>query len=181
MIAFDLDAARAMTQIEVDLAGRAYTIPPLSALDWLDLLLDHCTWSDIVPGLLIDAGPVEDAVLDGAIDPDELKEAAHDALTAAAGVRWSVALNLIALADRPDLGGELVLHRVDPATVPLAGYLVACYQLALRRMTTKEQLASFELLLTTPPAGQDPEEWFDEADAADSWMAALAGQGGGAG
>jgi hypothetical protein len=178
LIEFDLAAAHRVTAVEVDVGERTATIPPTPALGWLDVVTaDGVDWSDIVPGMLADPGPVDDDLIEGRLSREELTAAAQDAITAAAGVRWSVALALAFLANRADLGGQLVLHRVNPAEVSLGAYVVACYTVAITNMD-QDKRNEFDSILNSPPPGVDMEEWWDEDEAAAGFLAAMNASGG---
>ena len=165
-------------QVDVEVAGHVYTIPSRPAADWLAAILDG-SWSDIVPGLLDPdtSGPLEDAIADLAVDPDELRAAAQAALAEAAGTRWWTARALGGgVVQSPEMVGLLLTRGVDARHVSLGGYLVAAYALAVRGMDKMER-ARFELDLQRPPAGVPVDEWWDEDAAADSFMSAMVASG----
>jgi hypothetical protein len=173
---FDPAAALTTAGLDVDVAGRTYTVPAMSALDWIRLLTDpDTTWLDIVPGLLENADDLDDAMIGGEVSIAHLRTIAQDVLSTTAGVHWLVAQRLVHLAARPQVGGELVLARLAPAAVSLGAYVLACYQVATRSMS-QEQLTQFDMLLATPPAGVDGGEWYDEEAAGEGFLA-LMGRG----
>lgn len=169
---FDPAAALRCWAIDVDLGGRTYTIEARPAADWLLAVLGPRT--DIVPGLIGDPGDLDDLIADGTVDSDELRQAAQDAVAAASGMKWWVAEHMAQLAASTWVGREVLLSGLDPAAVSLGAYLGACYHAAARNMN-QEQRTKFDLDLTQPPTGVEPEEWFDEDEAAAGFMAALAG------
>lgn len=171
----DIDPAATLRcwAVEVVLAGRAWTIPARPAADWL--LAAIGPWTDIVPGLVDDPDDeIDDLIADGNLDDGELRQAAQDALTAASGLKWWVAEHLARVAVQTWVGAEVLLGGVDPATAPFGAYLAAAHHAATRNMT-KENRLKFDLDLTQPPAGVEPDEWFDEDAAAAGFMAALGG------
>lgn len=173
----DVDPAATLRcwAVEVELAGRTWTIAARPAADWL--LAAIGPWSDIVPGLVDDPDDdLDDLIADGTVGSDELRQAAQDALTATAGLKWWTAEHLARVAVTTWLAGEVLLSGVDPAAAPFGAYLAAAYRAATRHMTKEDRL-KFDLDLTQPPAGVDPEEWFDEDAAAAGFMAALGGAG----
>lgn len=162
--------------IDVDVAGATYTVPARPAVDWLLAITDGA-WADIVPGLLDpdQSGPLEDAIADLAVDPDELRAAAQAALAEAAGTKWWTARTLAsAITATPEMVGLLLTRGIDPGHVSLGGYLVAGYSLAVRGMDKMDR-ARFDMDLQRPPAGVPVEEWWDEDAAADSFMSAMGG------
>lgn len=161
--------------IDVDLGGRTYTIPPVAADAWL-LAIAEGTWADLVPGMLEDAGEVDDAIVDGLLDGDELRTAAHQALEAAAGCKWWIARTLAGVAMTSWVGGELQLKRIDPTRISLAAYLSAAYRATTVNMT-KEQRGEFDMKLEQPPTGVAPEEWYDPAQAEANFLALMASGG----
>jgi hypothetical protein len=162
--------------IDVDLGGQTYTIPPLPASTWMVALVAG-TWFDIVPGLLADAGDLDDELLDGAVTYDELRAAGRAALAAAAGTKWWSAANLANVTAQTWISGELLLRGVDPDRVSLAAYLSAAYRVAARNLD-KNQWARFQMDMDKPPIGLPPEEWFDEDEAAASFEALMAADAG---
>lgn len=170
---FDPDARR-LAPIEVELGGVWRTIPPVPAAAWIRAL--RSSWAGVILELL-DDGALDDEVCEGHISTDELTAAARDALTVAAGVRWSVAYHLIAFGERPETGGELILRGLDTGQVSLGAYVLVCYNLATRHRDAKGK-AEIDMALQQPPAGTDPEEWFDEDEAAESFLAAMGAQAG---
>lgn len=183
---FDVAAAHRPAEIEVEVGGRLYVIPAMTAHEWCVALFPgegvSAGWIDIVPGLLEDGDPIQDAIVDEfladdpvPVDYDELRQAAQAALTAAAGVKWSIARHLIALGLTGEVGGELVLRGVNPTTISLGAYVLACYRVATRNMD-RPKVAEFDMLLNRPPTGVDASEWYDEEEAAGLFEAAMAAE-----
>lgn len=173
----DVDSAatlRAWT-IDVDIAGRTYTIPPLPAADWLPALIAD-ELAEVVPGLLGDADQLEDLIADGKVNPGECRAAARAAIAAAAGMKWWTARRMARAVAFTWLGGELLLRGLNPATTPLGAYLAAGYRAATRGMD-RQKLAQLDMELDQPPTDVAPEEWFDPEAAARGFMA-LAARGG---
>jgi len=177
MITFDQAAMLRSWSIEVELGGGEYTIPALPAADWLLALADGA-WGDIVPGLLAqdDATDLDDMLSEGTLEEDEIRAAARDALTAAAGIPWWIARTLARFAAQNWVGPELLIRGVDPGRTCLGGYLAAVYHIATRNLDAMKR-GQFDMELQRPPADLPPEEWFDEDAAADSWLAAAKGLG----
>ena len=169
-----LAALRCWT-VDVDIGGVTYTIPPMTADGWLVPILGG-SWTDIVPGLLVDTGDLADLLLDGEVSYEEVRAVARDALTEAAGMKWWIATQLAHVASSTWVAAELTLRGVDPARVSLGAWLGAAHRAATRNME-KTDLAQFDFELERPPDGVPPEEWFDEEEAANSFVAAMAADG----
>lgn len=168
---FDPDARR-LAGIDVELGGVWHTIPARPAGDWIRALRNN--WTGMLLEL-IDTPVLDDALFDGNITTGELTAAARDALTAAAGVRWSVATRLIGFGQGPEAGGELILRGVDAEQVSLGTYVLACYSIATRHQDTKRR-AEIDMELQLPPAGVDAEDWYDEDEAATGFLTAMGAQ-----
>lgn len=176
---FDLGAALRVNAVDVDLGERTYRVPHMDALQWVEFLdQPGLTWGDLVPGLLEDAEDLEYEMFkrDSAVTEDELVAAAREVLTAIAGVKWSIALQLVGLTLRQDIGGELILRKIRPAGMPFGAYLVACYTAGVRNMDRNDR-AKFDGLISARPAGVRPEDWYDAAEAADLFMNAMGADG----
>jgi hypothetical protein len=169
---FDPEAGLRCWPVHVDVAGRTWTIPARPAADWMAAVLTG--WLDVVPGLTADAYPLDDLLDDGTVGYDDCVSAARDALEAAAGCRWWTAQRLIhAACDWATVGGELLLSGVNPGSAPLGAVLAAAYRAATRHADTTQR-ARLDLELDKPPAGVPVADWFDEAEAADAFMALAA-------
>lgn len=157
--------------LDVDVAGVTYTIAAHPAQVWLLAILSG-SYVDVVPGLLTERGALNDAIIDGTVDPDELLGAARDAIAATAGTPWWSAIRLAQATADTWVGAELLLHGVDPGAVSLAAYLAAALRAATKDMdaTGRAQLAYD---LDRPPEGVPAEQWFDEDAAAAGFLAAL--------
>lgn len=169
---FDPEAGLRCWPVDVDVGGRTWTIPALPAADWMAAALTG--WLDIVPGLVDQPAALDDVLDDGTVSYDDCVAAARDALEAAAGCRWWVALRLVhTVCDWATVGGELLLRGVDPGTAPLGAVLAAAYRAATRN-ADDPQRARIDLALDRPPEGVPVDEWFDEDAAADAFMALAA-------
>lgn len=162
--------------IDVDVDGETYTIPARPASDWL-LPVAADRYLDIVPGLLEDPAALDDRLAVGDLD-DECRQAARDAVTAAAGCPWWTARRLAGFVAGSWIGGELTLRGVDAMVLSLPRYFAAVYRLATKYMDEAKK-ASLDMQLDAPPADLPPEEWWDEDQAASNFEAALAKYGGG--
>lgn len=176
---FDPVALLRCWAVEVDVGGRLFTIPAMPASDWLVPILEGA-WFDIVPGLLADADEeLHDALIAGTVPYEECRAAAQAALATASGSRrWWSARTLARAAMTGWVSGDLVLHGVDLDKVSLAAFLAAAYRSATVNMDRAVR-GKFDMDLDRPPAGLPPEEWFDEDEAEQNFMAAMGLDGGG--
>lgn len=162
-------------RIDVDVGNAVYTIPALPAVHWLQAILEGSHF-DVVPGLLRDedGADIDDQLIAGTLDHEEIRAAARAAITAASGMKWWTAQRLAYASLSTWVGGELLLRGVDPERVSLGGYLAAAYR-AVTRTADEKQRLRIDSDLERPPLGVSPEEWFDEDEAAARFEAAMAG------
>lgn len=177
MVQIDPAATLAQWAIDVDIGDQSYTIPGLPASEWLLAVLGG-SWMDIVPGLLDDESGdrLDERIISGAIAFDDLVGPARDALAAASGTRWWTAARLAQASADTWLGHELQLRGLDPARMPFAAWLAGAYRAATRALDDPKRM-QLDMELDRPPKGVPLEEWFNEQEAADSFMRLAAGGG----
>lgn len=175
----DALAALRIWGFDVDLGGTTLTIPPRSARDWFEAILREDPLP-IVPGLMSDddQARVEDMLLDGETDAEEIVERSRDALQAAAGRPWWEADRLVRSSAESwvIIGGELTRLGVDLEKVSLAAALNAIYVICVRTMTEEER-NKFDTELRMPPvgvAGVDPGQAYDQRAAEAAFVALMA-------
>jgi len=136
--------------IELELGGRTYDVPALSAVDWWPVLTsgDPSRILDFVVSTPDDPFNLDDLLLDGEIDATELGEALIDALEAAAGrtVFTSMVLARVASTAWASINGALVKRGFRWEGQPLGAALDAVYAEVTGRLGEKE-LAKFLALL----------------------------------
>jgi hypothetical protein len=157
--------------LDVDVAGVTYTIAAQPAQVWLLAILSG-SYVEVLPGLLTDKAALNDAIIDGTVEADELLGAARDAIAAAAGTPWWSAARLAQASTDTWVGAELLLQGIDPGVVSLGAYLAAALRVATKDMDAAGR-AQLTYDLDRPPEGVPAEEWFDEDAAAAGFMAAL--------
>lgn len=179
MAGADALAALRIWAIDVDLGGTTLTIPPRSARDWFEAILREDPLP-IVPGLMGDGDQqvVEDLLLAGSVDLEEIVARSRDALQVAAGRPWWQADRLIrSAADQwTIIGGELTRLGVDLEKVSLAAALNTIYVVCVRTMTEEER-NSFDIQLRTPPTGVPGlavEDMYDQQAAESAFLALMA-------
>lgn len=157
----DPTATLSMTPIEIEAIGRTWTVPAMSAAQWLELAwTDRLSFYDIFPGLVDDPDDYfTEAMLDGRVDLEEIFAIAQEIVEAASGLRWWFVLNLAAQArvNWHQLSGALTREGLDPRVTPIGMWLLAFLSLCLDSMKP-EKASMFVTELNTPPkgAGVDP-------------------------
>lgn len=142
---------------EITFAGTRFELPPLPAVDWLQVLMaEEMDLADIFPGWLSESEQdlINDALFDGAVDMDQLYETCLEALTIVSGRPWWVTLRLVstARASWQVLGAEMLLKGVDAGALSLSGWLDVLLLLVMRNIDPKEAMM-FTLKLEQPPPG----------------------------
>lgn len=158
---FDPLAPVGRWDIEVELAGKTWTIPASSAADWIMPVLGG--QPDAILDLLVeDTDTLEDALYSGELSWDEIEAAHRDAIESASGVRWWEAQRLLGLAlDWDGVGGELLLRGFLLEEKSLAQTCAAVWRLATRGADDKDRnKITFEI--EKPPPGIDYETIIDE-------------------
>lgn len=147
--------------IEVELAGKTWTVSAAPASEWLLVVLGG------QPEMLLemiaeDTAPIEDALYDGELSWDDLEAAHRETIESASGVRWWEAQRLLALAlDWDGLGGELLLRGFRLEERSLAQTCAAAWRLATRSADDKDRNKILHEI-EKPPPGVDYEAVVDE-------------------
>jgi hypothetical protein len=155
----DVDPLASMRcwEIELELGGRTYDVPALSAIDWWPVLIsgDPTQLLDFVVSTPEDPFNLDDLLLEGAIDPEELAEVTSDAIEAAAGRTFYSAyvLATVAASQWSSVNGALVRHGFRWEDQPLGAALDAIYAEVTSRLE-KDNLTKFLTLLDNPPVGK---------------------------
>jgi hypothetical protein len=145
--------------LDVEVAGRWFTVPALDALQWLMIISDEGQdLYDIFPRL---AGQeaiewVEDALWDGRINEDELAKLALEIIAVAADRPWWLALRTVSTA-------RTVWDRVfvnTAAGMSLAGWLDQVWG-RLMMVSDPTKVTSWIHQMETPPKGVDVDVDFD--------------------
>jgi len=149
----DVDPAASMRcwAIDVELAGRVFTIPALPAADWWPVLIraDPATVLDLLTST--DAETVDDILLTGELDP----EALTDAVEQAAGRPFMAACVLAAAANLhwPVVNGQLARRGFRWDVMPLGAALDAVHLTLTEGMDEKDRV-KFLTLLDNPVPGR---------------------------
>lgn len=132
--------------VDLDLGGRAFTIPPLPAADWLPMLMVGRTLD--VLDLVDDPNAVDDLITTGEVSPNEIREAARSVIEQVAGRDPDAATVIAQTASRawPVVGGELVRQGIRMDEIPLGAALDALHLIIVRNLKP-EPLARFQTAL----------------------------------
>lgn len=136
--------------IGIELGGRDYEIPALSAVDWWPVLDsgDLGLILDFIESSPDDPTNVDELLLSGALSADELGQALTDAIEEAAGRPFHAALVLATVANTQwtTIGGELARTGFRWDEQPLSAALDAIYGVIVSRLE-KDDLNKFLALL----------------------------------
>lgn len=170
-------AALRVLAVDFDLAGQTYTIPPLPASEWLEVVWNF--EDEALPFLHLlsddDQSDIMWAMLAGNLDLEELAQRCREILAAVAGRHWWEADRLIrsAAASWSYIGGELIRRGVDLDKVSLAAALNVIYVICVLTMTAEER-KKFDFDLSAPPTDATPAEMASaEAETFNAFLAAL--------
>lgn len=145
---------------DIDIGNLRLRIPAHAAERWLDTLAtDHVDLWAIVPGLCDDGRveeELEELMLMGSVDRDELEKTAWNVVAVAAGRDWWTALYLLGSARTETninyVRGQLALHRIDATRISFAAFLDALYAIFSHHMNAEER-TRFDTELMRPPPG----------------------------
>lgn len=148
-------------EIEVDFSGETWTVPAMTAADWLAVLWEEPFNPDsIFPGLVneVDLDDlVAESIFDGSLDGEEVFDTAMEILEAASGYRWWFALKLATVVKTvwARISGPLILAGVDPRGVTLGSWIGAVLAIVADRSQPKDFARLLEQL-NEAPAGYGP-------------------------
>lgn len=150
--------------LQVPFDGRWYTIRAMDAVDWVVVLDgEHADAYEIFPGLAgADAvAHVEDALWEGRVTPDQLRDLALEVVGMAADRPWWVALRIIhAAKDAWDIVG------INQAQgMSLAGWLDEIWRKIMAHIDPKKKPA-WVSDIESPPKGSKTEVNYDAEEAA---------------
>lgn len=144
-------------KIVVTFGDMQAVIPPRPAAAWIEMVLTGDFGDLFVPD---DADLIAGLIADGHITDEQFERAMYDAISAAAGRDWPMALRLCGGLYDTALRGE-VLMRLDLATASFAAVLDAIYAIRVRWMKAEDR-EKFDAELNAPaprsPGSADPRE-----------------------
>jgi hypothetical protein len=175
-VKIDATASMRCWAVDIQVGDGWYRIPALPAADWMEAIAD--SYYRVVPALVDDAPDASgqrlaDLVLDGAVAAGECTDAAREAIEAVAGVRWWVAVRLVAYLREhwSTLGGAVLARGVDPARAPLGAVLTVAYRLLLENCKDEQERQRLDLALEKIPPGVAAAQAYDADRAAANFMA----------
>lgn len=160
MLEVDPLASMRMWAVEIEVGSHLVRIPPVSAADWMPCLMrmDVMGILDLAEGV-----DVDEALIDGEISADEVRDAAVKLLESASGRSAWTTMALVALATRywGTIGADLMRAMVRFDQIPLGAALDAIYgslskgldDKALKRLNNTLERAPIEFQLAL---GQTP-------------------------
>lgn len=175
----DVAASLRPCEIDVTLAGEVFTVPALSAADWLVAILDE-EGGSILPGLLAeeDQKRVYHMVLRGELEPAEVNTAWRDLMSAATGRSWWSAARLCRSAADPDawaqVHGRLFDMGVDLDKASIGALCNAIFFLLMTGAKDDEERSTVRFELELPPPGSEEEVWEDRSQIAEDFMSNFA-------
>lgn len=157
-------------EIDVEIGEYVYTVPALTAAEWIEVLAEGNGWA-ILPGLLSSADrlSVLRDYLSGAVTSQDLLDAGRHVLEVAGGRKWWETRRLVDSALQanvwPTLHGQMVWKGVDLDRLTLAGFVNAVWVSALQACQKESERQALEWEVTKPPPGHlDEAEETDEAE-----------------
>jgi hypothetical protein len=134
-----------MWAVDVKLSGEVFEIPALPAATWFPILA-----SGDLAGILdlIKDPKLDDAIIDGVVQSEELSSALTDAVEAVSGRSWHVSLVLVTMAvsNWTIIGGELARRGFRWDAVPIGAALDALH-LTIIEALTEDGRQRFQRLL----------------------------------
>lgn len=134
-----------------------YTIPAMSAADWLAVLMvSQLAAQDVFPGMLGDPAEQEEIrrqLRSGELDVFEIEDLALETISTVCGRPWWVALRLVYTAQSSwdALGGEMA-RRADPQRLSIAAWLDVLFLLVVQNIDN-EKRTMFLMKLELAPEG----------------------------
>lgn len=162
--ASDLVAHLKPLPIQVEFAGRMFTIEAMDAVDWI-MLIDGPE-ADLYEIFPVRAGRealdfVEDALWDGTASTRDVADTALEAIAAAADRPWWVTIRLIASAKE----AWSIVHVNNAAGMSLAGWLDQLWSKIMERIDPKK-MASWVSSIESTPKGYEGQVDYDDEERA---------------
>lgn len=141
--------------IEIELGGRTFDVPALPAVDWWPVLVtaDLHAVLDFIVSSPDDPNSLDEMLLSGGIDPEELTTALVDALEEATGrtMHSACVLASVATTHWTVVGGELAKLGFRWDIQPIGAALDAVFSVVISGIEKKEDRDKFLRLLDTDP------------------------------
>lgn len=148
----DPSASMRMWAVEVEIGGRTFEVPALSAADWFPVLAqgDLLRVVDMIEST--PNGPdLDDMLLSGRVTGDEITEALTEVIEEVTGRPFHTAVMLAAFSASqwPSIGGEMARRGFRWDVMPIGAALDALYTTIVERVNP-DQLPRFHALLEQP-------------------------------
>jgi hypothetical protein len=155
MPSWDLDPAASLapSPLVVDVGGTEVTMPTMTAMDWLTILMsknpDMNDLLDLIPEL-------DELVIQGDVSIDEVNDMVLGMITVASGREWWITLRLLGVAMKYwDSVGPQMVTKIDPEKVSLAAWMMVL-QSTLINSLDPESVSMFVAQVQAPPFGAAP-------------------------
>lgn len=158
-------ASLSPTKITVDYLGKSYTVPAMTASQWLAILWEtDFSPDDIFPRLVNADDDVIDAIVLDGVTPKEVFDVAMEILEIASGYRWWFAVRAAAMlkASWFRVGGFAMFN---PATISLGLFLTSMLGQCIEHMEPKKAVELIEALNEVPDGYEGPTEEFADGAA----------------
>lgn len=140
---------------EVNVAGQWIPVPAMSAAEWLELIMGDLELFAIFPGQCSeeDQDYVDQCLLEGVVDTDEVDEATLDLIEAAGGRPWWIVLRMIRVAEDKwgVLGADMIRTGVDPRNLSLSAWLDVLWITFFQHMDDKKWIIFASQIEAVPP------------------------------
>lgn len=136
--------------VTFDHRGREYTIPALSAAEWLRVLMDP---EAIIDNIFLELLPEPfDLIFDEDVDLEQL---GHDVLSEVCGRPWYIAIRLIYLVQDNwnVLGADMLRRGIRPTDYSISGWLDVALLTLLHHVKREDQTMLMSQL-EMPPSGE---------------------------
>lgn len=171
-VSCDPIASLSPVPIEVYALDRTWTVPAMSAEDWLRILWrgEYLDPELIFPGLVGAYDLLYEALFDGTISVEEAFEISMEVLEEASGYRWWYTLRAATFI-RSSWSRLAGLVALDPARTSLGMYITSYIGIAVQNIPPKNAVRLVEELVEVPPAYAERE--FDEAAELQAFLDAM--------
>ena len=144
------------------MCGEWVAVPAQPAATWLEQFMGGDLDLDaIFPGFCEAEQQdfVNDCLLEGCLDIEQLEKLTLGLIGQVAGRPWWVALRMIMVAEQrwSILGADLIVRKIDAATVSLSAWLDALWSSIFSHLPQDKWL-EMSLIIETPPPSEAPED-----------------------
>lgn len=164
-------------EVELLVCESWVSVPALPAAAWIEQFMGEDTDLDLIfPGLCSeeDQDFVSQALFDECLDVLALQRLTLDLVSQVAGRPWWVAVRMIGIAERSwsILGADLVLKRIDAATISFSAWLDALWVTIFAHLP-QERWLELSTLIEMPPPSEAPEDPMESLEMSTDAFASL--------